>query len=332
MAGDPLAVANTSGVTYNPTEWRQLQGIDLFSGATDMFGARSGLVPASTARVTISGMTVTVGDIKGVVYTALSTTIGPYKVALPSRTHTVSTAHATLARKDIVYLRVRDHDQDLSTFYDADTVYLAGTASGSPAEPTIPVGTIGVKIATIDVPAASTTPTVTYNSPFVVANGGVLPIRTTSERPPNPWAGMACYRLDTLTLEIYNGSTWASLGEPVTTTSSGLAGATGWSCTWDAWRQPGGFISGMLLVTRTGADLTPSTATGNITPDEVVCTIPSGWRPTTTWSVSGGNGAAGPWEFSVNSSGVVSLRSGAPGYTITTATGIIRTALSWKIA
>ena len=68
-------------------------------------------------------------------------------------TLTVPAAHATLARKDIVVCHVYDnfHGQAGDT---AILEYIAGTAAGSPAEPTLPA--TAYKLATVDVPAADT--------------------------------------------------------------------------------------------------------------------------------------------------------------------------------
>lgn len=329
MPVDALALAG--GVALAPDEYRRIAAVDLMQGDANIFSARGGLHPGGGPRVTNTGMTLNILDFKGVVYVPSPPSVGPYRVAMLSHTKTIPTADSVNARKDIVYLRVFDDLVDGDGLYQADTVYLAGTPSGSPVEPTVPALKQVVKLATITVPANSTTPTVDYNALYTVSNGGILPVRNVGERPTaGLYAGLLIYQIDTGILYAHNGSTWIALGEPVTTTST-ISSATDWSVTWDAWRHQGGFVIGSLNFTRTGSTLTP-TNTGNHTPDISVGTVPSGWRPAQTWSVSGGNGGSGPWEFSVNSAGAIALRSGPPTpASIASTDSVLRVGVAWKL-
>ena len=62
-----------------------------------------------------------------------------------------------------------------------------------------------------------------------------------------------------------------------TTTSSGLAAGTGFTVNSFSGYRAGNVISLDMYLNRTGADITASG--GNIA-DTLICTVPSGWRPT----------------------------------------------------
>ena len=103
---------------------------------------------------------------------------------------------ATYARKDIVYIRVDDSSAgDGSGATQAPVVYLAGTPAASPVAPTLPARSF--LIGTINVPqVGGGSPTVTLNPARFVAAGGVLPVATAADRPPNPYVGLKVCRLD----------------------------------------------------------------------------------------------------------------------------------------
>ncbi|MEV6696219.1 hypothetical protein AB0M68_03525 [Streptomyces sp. NPDC051453] len=166
-------------------------------------GARSGVVPGGGGlNVSVSGTTITVGSgIAAVYYNGQ----GLYRVALTSgATLTMNAPHATLPRIDLVYLRVWDNSVDASGSNMADAVYLAGTASSTPAAPT-PTGTvIYMPLAQITVPAAGGGAATANNSvrPYTVAAGGILPLQTST--PPSPYIGQAWH--DGTDLKVWNGS------------------------------------------------------------------------------------------------------------------------------
>ncbi|MDG4796221.1 hypothetical protein [Micromonospora sp. WMMD1082] len=212
MPADPLFINASSGApSYNAAELRRALGVLVSqAGSNDRFGARSGVHPAGAAALSLSGFTLTVQHVQAVVYPAASTTQGPYLVQLPAHTHTVPAASAQ-PRKDIVVLRVRDTDEDGSGERDADTVYVTGTAAPSPVEPSVPAGTF--RMGTIDVPATGGgNPTLTYNSPFVVATGGILPVRVSGDLPSTGLhEGAYADRWDNDVLYRWNGSAWQAV-------------------------------------------------------------------------------------------------------------------------
>lgn len=210
MPDDPLWINASAGApAYAANELRRLHAMFLTQGVADKFGARSGVHPAGGNAVTLSGTTVTVLHTKAVVYPGLTSTAGPYVVALQSRTHALNAADGSNPRKDIIVMRVWDNDEDSLGLRQADTVYVVGTPAASPVEPAVPASSF--KMATIDVPAGgSPAPSLTYNAPYTVATGGVLPVRTDSELPGGSsglYDGMVRWKRDTNELQVHNGST-----------------------------------------------------------------------------------------------------------------------------
>jgi hypothetical protein len=148
---------------------------------------------------------------------------GVYRACLSAAaTLTLTAAHATLDRIDLVYLRVWDNSVDASGLNQADAVYLAGTPSSTPVAPT-PAGTqIYIPLATITVPhSGSGSPSVsTAVLNYTVAPGGILP---SSSAPSTPYTGQ--YYDNGTNLLRYNGSTWDTYQK--------MTGAwTSWTPTW----------------------------------------------------------------------------------------------------
>ncbi|MFE4697295.1 hypothetical protein ACFRIC_09395 [Streptomyces sp. NPDC056738] len=168
-------------------------------------GARSGIIPGTGGfGVSIAGSTITVGSGIAVVYYAGE---GVFRAPMTSSsTLTLTAAHATLPRVDLVYLRIWCNSVDASGLNQADCVYLAGTAAASPVAPT-PAGTlIYMPLATINVPASGGgSPTVSQAVlPYTVAPGGILPLQ--SSAPPSPYTGQ--FYDNGTDLLRYNGSSW----------------------------------------------------------------------------------------------------------------------------
>lgn len=67
----------------------------------------------------------------------------------------------------------------------------------------------------------------------------------------------------------------------VETVSGTVTPASGWTLTSSAAIKTAGVITWIILATRSGADIT-ATATGNVSPDVTVATIPVNWRPSST--------------------------------------------------
>lgn len=200
VASDPAWI---NSVSLDGLELRRIDQLLVMHNGTAL-GGRAGVVPGGGGLgVSISGTTITVGSGAAWVYQSGQ---GMYRVSLPSGgTLTLTAAHATLPRTDLVYLRVWDTNVDASGLTQADVVYLAGTASSTPVAPT-PAGTqIYLPLATISVPASGGgSPTVSQTvRPYTVAPGGILPSATA---PASPYTGQ--FYDNGTDLLRYNGSGW----------------------------------------------------------------------------------------------------------------------------
>ncbi len=328
MPNDPLWINSSGGApAYDARELRRAMATLLTqAGTVDRFGARSGVHPGGSDAVSLAGSTITVQHTKAVIYEGTDALRGPYLVQLTGTTFTLSPADPSNARKDIVVARVYDHDEDASGQRKADPEYLVGTPAGSPVEPAVPAG--AVRLATIDVPASPGVATLTYNAPYVVATGGVLPVRTSADLPTlGVHEGAYADQRDTDELKRWSGSAWQTVASAVTsTTDTGLVtAATGFSVTaFEAWKW-GPLAIGVLSVTRTGTDITPDSA-GNIA-DTLMCTLGVGWRPAVNWYSACGSGFS-DGEARIFTDGKVELRSWTPGGVVAT-TNVIRIPFSF---
>ena len=208
MAADPLWINASAGTpAYSAAELRQAMALPMMYD-TRVSGARQGVRPGGGALlVSLVGSTISVARGPALVDPGLTTNQGPYWVGLPAaETHTLTAADAVNPRKDIVIFRVYDHDEDASGLRTARSEYLAGVASGSPAEPAVPAGSF--RLATIDVPASGGgSPVVTDRRPYTVATGGILPVRLAGDIAAGE-AGRYRHRLDTGVLEVDTGAAW----------------------------------------------------------------------------------------------------------------------------
>lgn len=201
MSFDPLDI---DGLTYSGLEWRRAALLGVMSDGTAL-GARSGIRPGDPGlAVTLASSTVNVSAGVAWVYQSGQ---GVYRAALPASASpgTLTAAHATLTRVDLVYLRVWDNAVDASGLTKADVVLLTGTPAGSPVAPT-PAGTqIYIPLATITVPPVGGGAAAVNSSvrPVSVAPGGILP---STSSPASPYTGQ--YWDDGTFLRRWNGSTW----------------------------------------------------------------------------------------------------------------------------
>lgn len=215
VAVDPVWI---NGLTYDSIELRRVQSLGVMSNGTAL-GVRPGVIPGTGGlAVSVVGTAITVGAGNAWVYQSGQ---GVYGVSLSSGgSHTLTAAHATLARVDLVYLRVWDNSVDASGLNKADSVYLAGTASASPVAPT-PAGTqIYLPLATISVPASGGgSPSVSQTVlPKTVAPGGIVPDAAAA----GLYTGQ--YRDNGTTLERYNGSAWRTMGPATPLVSEQITG------------------------------------------------------------------------------------------------------------
>jgi len=158
-----------------------------------------------------------VNNIKGVAHPGITSQSGPYVFQLPTHTHSIVAAHASLPRKDIIVVRIWDDDEDSSGLRQVDTEYVTGTAAASPAEPSLPGNSF--RIATIDIPANNTAgATVTNNYPIAVAAGAVHIVRNDAELTGTAdglYEGALRWNIATGTLDVHDGgSTWETLASP----------------------------------------------------------------------------------------------------------------------
>lgn len=230
MSNDPLWINASAGApAYSANELRQAMALPLMYGGRNV-GARPGVRPGGTQlAVSIVGSTITVQPGLMCVDPGLSTPQGPYWVAIsPAETHTLTAAHVSNPRKDIIIGRVYDNDEDSSGSRLARTEYIAGTAAASPSEPAVPTGAF--RIATIDVPASGGgSPVVTQNHAFTVASGGLVPVRTQAERDlltTFAYDGLACWRQDRDWIEVYDSAAWRVQGVGKVTSVGDLANIT----------------------------------------------------------------------------------------------------------
>lgn len=157
----------------------------LLFGATSTrpTGARSGVRwGTKTDTVSLVAFAGTIKPHSGVMDVQTAAAAGPYFYAVTANeTFTVSAAHATLPRVDIVTIRINDDVEDSSGLESATTHYKAGTAAASPVAPS-PDTTRDMIIATIAVPASGGgNPVASWVAPYAVAGGGIVPIRTATE-------------------------------------------------------------------------------------------------------------------------------------------------------
>lgn len=285
-----------------------LRVVTMATGAT--FGARGGVRPGDPGlTVSLAGSTINVSP-----GTAMLTDHGVYIGVLTSTwSGTLTAAHATLDRIDLVYLRIWDTDYDATGLRKTDVVYLAGTASSTPVAPT-PGGTeIYLPLATITVPhSGGGSPSVSTSvRPVTVAPGGILP---TSSAPASPYVGQ--YYDSGSGLLRWNGSAWRQINPYTPQTSAQVS-------------QPGSFSVGSFTDFPSG-NWPPLTFT--VPPSGLVwisiggavmntnSSASSGWM---TWRASGGVTEGASEANSLSTVGARTyatrrvLRSWTPGASVT---------------
>lgn len=201
--------ADAGSPAYSAQSVRLVAGMWLYPGG-DRTGAREGLRPASDATVFVSGGSWTVRPFQGSVYPGFTTTSGAYNLASTGDTGSLDPADATNPRIDALDAQVLDDDEDTSGSRLAQIVYTAGTPGASPSEPSAPADGGSFRLATISVPAGDETlATIDTPGQWTVSLGGILPVRGDSELPTTQrYAGMAVYRQDRDTIEVWDGSAW----------------------------------------------------------------------------------------------------------------------------
>ncbi|MCX5176706.1 hypothetical protein [Streptomyces virginiae] len=224
VATDPLWLPSLS---YDETELRKMDSAVVMANGTAV-GSRAGIRPGDPGlAVSLAGTTVNVTAGTAVVHRAGQ---GVYRAQLAATSPgTLTAANATFARVDLVYLRVWDTAVDSSGLRKADTVYLAGTPSASPATPS-PGGTeIYIPLATINVPntGGGGTGSATVSSTIrqvTVAPGGILPVTSATDIAiAGVYTGQARYNTVRGVPEYWNGSAWKAQGDYTAYTPSWTA-------------------------------------------------------------------------------------------------------------
>lgn len=165
-------------------------------GSGRRLGGRSGFRPDVGAPLAANSTTWTLQPVSIAIDPAFTTTQGMYFWSTDQvLTGSMTAAHATLSRKDILYLQVDDPAIGDGTGAPSATVkYLAGTAASSPSAPALPARSF--LIATFEfVPNAYNA--LTLNKQYYVAAGAILPVWSAAERDALvAYDGMEVLRLD----------------------------------------------------------------------------------------------------------------------------------------
>lgn len=246
VATDPLWLP---GLSYDEGELRKMDAV--LTMATSTAGMGRGGVRPGEAGLTVSLAGTTVNVSAGCAYATRSGQ-GTYRAQLAATSPgTLTAAHATLTRIDLVYLRVWDNAVDSSGLTKADTVYLAGTPSGSPVAPTPGATEIYTTLATITVPSvagggtgAATVSTTARQ--VTVAPGGILPVTSATDIAlAGLYTGQARYNTVRGVLEFWTGSAWAAQGDwaAYTPTWAGGITAMGSSVSKGRWTRLGNMIT-----------------------------------------------------------------------------------------
>lgn len=168
---------------YSGREVRQLLSPHV-SGATPArpLGGLTGVRPGtSSTTVTVTATDWTADPFAGNADLQAADEASVYSFAFDAEaTGPIDAAHATLPRKDIVYVQISDPaESDGSSVPEAVRGYDAGSAAASPSAPSPPARAF--TIAEINVPASGGgDPTVTWVAPYTVSAGGILPVRNST--------------------------------------------------------------------------------------------------------------------------------------------------------
>lgn len=215
VATDPLWAP--SPVAYGQLELRTMD-LPMAMATGTALGSRAGLRPGGNDfTISLAGTTV---NVTAGVGSAHRSGQGLYRFQLAATSPgTLTAAHATFTRIDLVYIRVWDNSVDSAGLYKADTVLLTGTPSGSPVTPQPGATEIYIALGTITVPstggggtgAATISTTVRQ---FTVAPGGMLPVTNSSDVAlAGTYTGQARYNTARACPEYWSGSAWVAQGD-----------------------------------------------------------------------------------------------------------------------
>jgi hypothetical protein len=207
-----MTIANPPYVLQNRTDHparsfrRALGGIVTagVSGQTEMKVSANG-TPNMTVIVASGDAYVTCYNASGGVYHVFND---------GTTTATITAAHATLPRRDLVVVRVQDQEQSGST-NTADILVIAGTPNAVPVDPTLPAGASYLTIARVAVAASTTAITnsnITDLRSLASTVGGVI-VCTSGTRPASAYAGQHAFESDTSRVVVWDGSAWQTTSQ-----------------------------------------------------------------------------------------------------------------------
>lgn len=210
----PIAAVSNSPL-YSGRMLRQAGSVNKAGAtATRPLGARSGVRPGTSTTTCSATSTVwTIGPHAGTLDVEVAAEAGAYDYAVDAAvTGAMTAAHATLARTDILWMRVDDPPEDSTTVPAVVAGYTANPSAGTGLPPATPARCM--VIGWVNVPASGGgSPTVTWKAPFAVSAGAAIPVRTLAERDAlAKYAGLQVIRLDLAgcPTETCDGTNWAS--------------------------------------------------------------------------------------------------------------------------
>lgn len=305
MATDGFA-SRINGVEYAAVDERRMDSALLMPGPVSApFSARPG------RRVNGAGLTVSVGGGPeawtvstgaGVIYDPAYASQGAWRFEIPSAVSANLPARPGVgqSRIDLIVARIYDPGALGSGLAEVKIERVNGASGASPSAPSLPA--LSVELARMTVPASGTI-TVTPSTRRTVAAGGVLPVATTAEMEDLEtdglaYPGLTVYNLQTKSLFTYDGTEFQGDSGWITPSMGG-----GWTANADtAYRRKAGLVTVNL-----------NTAKATYATNEVICSLPAGFRPDRTLYVVG-QIAGSTRLFSVHADGGVrSVGSGTTG-------------------
>lgn len=188
-------------VTSQQTADTTLDPLRVRPGIRDSAG-NPGLVTLGTNKVTVKPFQAVIQD-------PARPGLGPYLVTLDTaKDLPLTAADPSLARIDLVIAEV---DQTVEPGF---VVRVAeGQRSSTPQPPSV-TNPLHLKLAQVQIPAGTGTPTLTDLRQFTAALGGILPVRGSTDLPFAGPDSMFIYRLDTQELQVRKGGSWVTYRPP----------------------------------------------------------------------------------------------------------------------
>ncbi|HEX2416964.1 MAG TPA: hypothetical protein VHJ83_02395 [Micromonosporaceae bacterium] len=248
-------------VTSQQTTDTTLDPLRVRSGIRDSAG-NPGLVTLGTNKVTVKPFQAVIQD-------PARPGLGPYLVTLDAAKELpLTAADPSLARIDLV---IADADPDVEPGFSVRVV--EGQRSSTPQPPNV-TNPFHLKLAQIQIPAGTGTPTLTDLRQFTAALGGILPVRGSADLPSAAPNSMFIYRLDTQELQVRKGSSWVTYRPPRKDTWHPVAFQNGWQ------NYGGGFTPAGYTMTEDGWVRLRGLVSGGAT-TQPITVLPTGYRPMT---------------------------------------------------